>query len=967
MTSLLDGFLFGPAGVGAEPAAAPSGWSSYEVHQIHWNPLVFWGGFFEDFVAFWQGAPLLIDFGDNILTVLLNRLYVLSLAPYVILVLVVLVVASATAAQFAVKTALRHINCWIRSSSFSTWRNFLRLGGQSGSGAGTEELRQTANPGVATLSETELRKLPAISPTTPLKGAAISSNSLHAPAASSNSVSPPNSGAIDAALAAVKDFVDRIRLGCQRRLFPRVDSVKSIASTVSTAAPAGVDEDLDDGADASVSEVDVDDDIVDVEVPGSSSARVVAGTTSKACSSSSPITTTTSSSVRTKTHSKKNLKNRGHTTIHGTRTATTAAVDSTTASSDDKDTTTTSSNDAKSDDVSSTASSIKADREEVVEEISRAEKVRTFRPEYVAPPVFVEHQMQALAATAGGEKPLTGSGQASSSSSSSRIPEEKPTWTIYGKQYDLTKFMASHPGGSWPLILTKNSDCTILFESYHTFISRDKLDKMMGPYEIKTPEVEREIAAGVKRRRLPPADPLQEDLRQFARDFFKDRAAKPNGSSSTGPRGGELGTKLSFQTVGKPHNLTFGVCTFMICVYLLCWVCVYFMFTRGSLVATLMLPLLQWLYGASISHDASHFAAFPNDTVNRFASLIGGFPLMFNHAAWTIQHVIQHHQFTNLIDDVDLFHFRPLVRASRLFNKAEWHTKWQLALIIAVLPTTSLHLNVMVPLDLLLEVPVFVGPFDDTVPEAQKFQFRYEQCRHLKSLMKDLWKPMAMELACVALWWVVGVYCLGPFQYFLLFCPMIFVASWVFLLFTQGAHINEPCESHVEANARKRLEKGTDNVHPYEIVGYQGSTQDILKLSDEDLAREPHPNPMMGRWVREQIAYTADFCPDSYFWYIISGGLNMQSIHHCMPGISHSHYTAMYPGYVEVLKKHGVVPRIVPTFPKFAMGFFSWINELGNVDEKEELDWAAVQQLPLPNSSTAAVDEWSESAKLKQQ
>eukprot|EP00392_Amoebophrya_sp_AT5.2_P000026 g26.t1 len=548
----------------------------------------------------------------------------------------------------------------------------------------------------------------------------------------------------------------------------------------------------------------------------------------------------------------------------------------------------------------------------------------------------------------------------SASSSGPAVPgkeqEERPTWTIYGRKYDLTKFMESHPGGKWPLTLTKNSDCTILFESYHPFVPRDKLEKMMIPYEIREPGVP-------KRLQLPPQDPLHADLHQFARDFFAERRSehekklsregvtmatkKAAAGSALSPRAAGMSSKpkIGCATVGRPHNMTVGVCALYSALYLGCWACVYYFLRHASLTAAILFPVLQWTYGASLSHDSSHFAAFPNDTINRIGQWIGGFPLMFNASAWSIQHVIQHHQFTNLIDDVDLFHFRPLVRASRLFDKPEgFLTKWQGILIFLILPTTSLHLHVAVPLDLLLSIPVFIGPFDKNVKEEDKMAFRYGQCRHLKSLMKDLWWPMAAELALQVLWLVAGVWILGPFQYMVLFAPMIFVASWSFLIFTQGAHINKACMENVEANADLRLRKGVTGVHPYEITGFEGSsTQKLLKLSDEDLQKTVHPNPMMGRWIREQVAYTSDFCVDSYGWYLISGGLNMQSIHHVIPGISHTHFTAMYPGFKKVLEKHGIKNREVATFRQFVSQFFEWLHELGNVEGTEELDWAHAQ------------------------
>jgi fatty acid desaturase (delta-4 desaturase) len=44
----------------------------------------------------------------------------------------------------------------------------------------------------------------------------------------------------------------------------------------------------------------------------------------------------------------------------------------------------------------------------------------------------------------------------------------KYTWTVYrGEAYDLTSYLAKHPGGKWLINLAIGRDCTGLFESYH--------------------------------------------------------------------------------------------------------------------------------------------------------------------------------------------------------------------------------------------------------------------------------------------------------------------------------------------------------------------------------------------------------------------------------------------------------------------------------------------------------------------
>lgn len=85
-------------------------------------------------------------------------------------------------------------------------------------------------------------------------------------------------------------------------------------------------------------------------------------------------------------------------------------------------------------------------------------------------------------------------------------------------------------------------------------------------------------------------------------------------------------------------------------------------------------------------------------------------------------------------------------------------------------------------------------------------------------------------------------------------------------------------------------------------------------------------NPVVATWLREQVAYTADYSTESGFWWMISGGLNMQVIHHVMPGVSHSHYTELYPKFVEVLQKHGIEVQYKSTMWDNCVEFVRWIQ-----------------------------------------
>mmetsp|Transcript_12488 Transcript_12488/g.27577 ORF Transcript_12488/g.27577 Transcript_12488/m.27577 type:complete len:364 (-) Transcript_12488:1084-2175(-) len=50
-------------------------------------------------------------------------------------------------------------------------------------------------------------------------------------------------------------------------------------------------------------------------------------------------------------------------------------------------------------------------------------------------------------------------------------------WTIHGKTYDLRSFIDDHPGGREALELGRGRDCTALYESYHPFTNRHRIEE----------------------------------------------------------------------------------------------------------------------------------------------------------------------------------------------------------------------------------------------------------------------------------------------------------------------------------------------------------------------------------------------------------------------------------------------------------------------------------------------------------
>ena len=59
-------------------------------------------------------------------------------------------------------------------------------------------------------------------------------------------------------------------------------------------------------------------------------------------------------------------------------------------------------------------------------------------------------------------------------------------------------------------------------------------------------------------------------------------------------------------------------------------------------------------------------------------------------------------------------------------------------------------------------------------------------------------------------------------------------------------------------------------------------------------------------WAKRQVMTAVSFKAESYLWLFLSGGLNMQGLHHLLPSIGSYHLIDMWPEFRKVCRKHGV-------------------------------------------------------------
>jgi len=278
----------------------------------------------------------------------------------------------------------------------------------------------------------------------------------------------------------------------------------------------------------------------------------------------------------------------------------------------------------------------------------------------------------------------------------------------------------------------------------------------------------------------------------------------------------------------------------------------------GNWISLLTLPVTSWLVAVNFSHDAGHFALSSKWWINH-AVTFSSMPLLWNPLTWYSEHVVEHHCHTNNVDhDVDLFHFWP-------FRLHKGSTFTGSLANFAKLPLTCVHIGIIVPWNAL------TGLVDKYDPVG------FPSGTHIKLLgifRDNIWHYLS---TWGSLLWAFASLFMSFFVHETLLKKVCFMlvphsgAALLFIIFTQVSHIQEECQ----ANETKFA---TD-------------------------------------FFKTQATTSLDYSVDSYLWSFLSGGLNLQSLHHCLPWVNSCHYRALYPKFVEVCKKHGAQPPTVENLP----------------------------------------------------
>jgi fatty acid desaturase len=84
-------------------------------------------------------------------------------------------------------------------------------------------------------------------------------------------------------------------------------------------------------------------------------------------------------------------------------------------------------------------------------------------------------------------------------------------------------------------------------------------------------------------------------------------------------------------------------------------------------------------------------------------------------------------------------------------------------------------------------------------------------------------------------------------------------------------------------------------------------------------------------WYEHQCLTSHTFAPQSVFWLIMTGGLNLQVEHHLFPGVNSWHLMKIQPIVEECCKKHGIQYNLSQTATEGVRKYLKQLWRVGNI------------------------------------
>lgn len=155
----------------------------------------------------------------------------------------------------------------------------------------------------------------------------------------------------------------------------------------------------------------------------------------------------------------------------------------------------------------------------------------------------------------------------------------KNIWTIKNKRYSLNSFVDSHPGGESAILLGKGTNCTELFEAYHSLVSKSKVLKVLSQHVSSMPDA-------------------------VMGDYDYDHTFNWNNTPFTDTLNKRV--KNYFIDNNISHKASYFKVIYLIFFTLLSIYCLMGFF-KGSWLSMIILPFAYWLGPSTMMHDGNYY------------------------------------------------------------------------------------------------------------------------------------------------------------------------------------------------------------------------------------------------------------------------------------------------------------------------------------------------------------------------
>lgn len=431
-----------------------------------------------------------------------------------------------------------------------------------------------------------------------------------------------------------------------------------------------------------------------------------------------------------------------------------------------------------------------------------------------------------------------------------RVPDR---WTVIdGLLVDLDVVArgvggVSHPGGRAVLSVAEGIDASVLFHSVHSLAHEELMGRWLQSCAVGKAQDFKEVAAALQG--LQPespfnwSSPLARDLRDRCRRYFAPLAAA-QGTSIRRAAKATAPKLLLISLLWAAYAVLFGL-----------WLCgptLFFVpgaekapiFPPASVAAAAGLLLLFPFAGSLATFHSFHDASHGALSSRAWVNELVTYSgfLIAAPHEWRAQHIAGHHAFTN-IEGAD----PDSKHSGRWVHAEEGHRPslgWVPCIWTIAIP---IGLHILASCRLLAARFGFIPPITRGSQERPSMSVASLLAALLQRLVFYVLPVYRFGLVWGGLWAA---------------CPA-FVFSILFMLNTQLAHLNSETEGEVS-----------------------GRHSDC--------------------WYAHQIATTADFSPHSRIHWFLSGGLNLQVIHHLFPTVDHCHLPGLRVVVADVCRAHGL-------------------------------------------------------------